>query len=89
MKEQITNYEQKSRHCGRAVSIVELLDPQSPANLQGIPHQVRNDGVVGNNETKKRKAESLKSLAYGHRPTNHSNQKNQTNHSSDKKGKIL
>ena len=31
MKKQRTNYEQKSRHCGRAVSIVELLDPQSPA----------------------------------------------------------
>ena len=41
MKEQITNYEQKSRHCG--------LDPQFPAN-KGIPHQVRNDGVVENND---------------------------------------
>ena len=79
------------RHCG--------LDPQSPCSLQGIPHFVRNDsgaffagdscfrrndGVVGNNETKKRKAESLKSIAYGHRPTNHNNHKNQKNHSSDK-----
>jgi len=38
------------RHCG--------LDPQSPEN-KGIPHQVRNDGIVGNEKTKKRKAEIL------------------------------
>jgi len=37
MKEQITNYEQKSRHCG--------LDPQSPENSAGDSCFRRNDEV--------------------------------------------
>jgi len=44
VKEQVTNCEQKSRHCG--------LNPQSPASNafnKRIAGQARNDGTVRNN----------------------------------------